>query len=223
MANGRSRIPETQPVFTGADPIFVVDQQLCIVLWNRPLEALLARKAEDVVGEHCYNVMGCPDQAGAGRSHHACLELVTSRTEECVPTQSFEIRTKDGRRVWLSVSTIVVSSKQSNVCFLVHLVRDITRQREMEEFVTQLRTRMGALCLPPERELKSHAPPVTVITIREREVLSLLAVGASTANIASRLGISPATARNHVQNVLTKLQVHSRLEAVTLSLRRGVI
>lgn len=61
------------------------------------------------------------------------------------------------------------------------------------------------------------------ITSREQEVLRLLASGASTEAIATQLGISPATARNHINKILGKLGVHSRLEAVTLALRNGVI
>jgi DNA-binding NarL/FixJ family response regulator len=51
------------------------------------------------------------------------------------------------------------------------------------------------------------------LTTREHEVLALLASGADNRAIASALFISPLTARTHVQNVLRKLRVHSRLEA----------
>jgi DNA-binding NarL/FixJ family response regulator len=55
---------------------------------------------------------------------------------------------------------------------------------------------------------------VANLTRREREVLAQLALGADNEAIAQRLVISPETARTHVQNVLGKLGVHSRLEAV---------
>jgi two-component system, NarL family, nitrate/nitrite response regulator NarL len=61
------------------------------------------------------------------------------------------------------------------------------------------------------------------LTGREREVLHLLVVGATSEDIAARFGIQANTARKHVQNVLTKLQVHSRLEAVTVAIRRGIV
>jgi len=51
------------------------------------------------------------------------------------------------------------------------------------------------------------------LTRREREVLALLASGADNQHIAQELVISPQTARTHIQNVLNKLGVHSRLEA----------
>jgi two-component system nitrate/nitrite response regulator NarL len=52
------------------------------------------------------------------------------------------------------------------------------------------------------------------LTARESETLTGLIEGESTKALAARLGVSPATARAHVQSVLNKLGVHSRLEAV---------
>jgi DNA-binding NarL/FixJ family response regulator len=51
---------------------------------------------------------------------------------------------------------------------------------------------------------------------REREVLSLLAADVSLYEIAERLSISHTTVRNHVQHILSKLAVHSTLEAVAV-------
>ncbi len=61
------------------------------------------------------------------------------------------------------------------------------------------------------------------MTKRERQVLRQLAAGASTRQICDRLFISEATVRNHIHNILSKLGVHTRLEAVTLGLRNGLI
>lgn len=61
------------------------------------------------------------------------------------------------------------------------------------------------------------------LTDREREVLGLLVEGASSTHIARRLSISPNTVRTHIQNILTKLQVHSRLEAATFAVRFGIV
>ena len=61
------------------------------------------------------------------------------------------------------------------------------------------------------------------LTERERQVLALLVDGASGADIAERLTISTNTVRTHVQSVLTKLQVHSRLEAATFAVRHGLV
>ncbi len=61
------------------------------------------------------------------------------------------------------------------------------------------------------------------LTRRERQVLMLLAEGGDNDSIAQALVISPQTARTHIQNVLGKLEVHSRLEAAALALQSGII
>ena len=60
------------------------------------------------------------------------------------------------------------------------------------------------------------------LTIREREILELLVAGLGSRAIADELGITMNTVRTHVQSVLTKLQVHSRLEAATFALRHDL-
>lgn len=61
------------------------------------------------------------------------------------------------------------------------------------------------------------------LTRREREVLAKLAEGADNDTIAQALVISPQTARTHIQNVLTKLGVHSRLEAAAFVVQNGIL
>jgi DNA-binding CsgD family transcriptional regulator len=61
------------------------------------------------------------------------------------------------------------------------------------------------------------------LTQREREVLRLLVEGHSNPQIASALFISPKTVRNHVTNILTKLEVESRTAAAAFALRHGLV
>ena len=61
------------------------------------------------------------------------------------------------------------------------------------------------------------------LTVREREVLALLIAGRSTTQMVNELVLSVHTVRNHVRNVLTKLQSNSRLEAVAVATRLGII
>lgn len=60
------------------------------------------------------------------------------------------------------------------------------------------------------------------LTTRELEILRTLADGASTAEISRSLGIRPMTVQSHVKNILAKLGVHSKVEAVTLAWRFGL-
>jgi DNA-binding NarL/FixJ family response regulator len=75
--------------------------------------------------------------------------------------------------------------------------------------------------LRTSREL-SDAERLGCLTGREREILRLLADGGATAEIATALGISPMTVQSHVKNILSKLGVHSKVEAVTLAWRTGL-
>jgi len=61
------------------------------------------------------------------------------------------------------------------------------------------------------------------LTEREREILGLLAQGMRNEDIAKQLFISPQTVQTHVRNILGKLRVHSKLEAVSFAVKHGVI
>jgi two-component system, NarL family, response regulator LiaR len=61
------------------------------------------------------------------------------------------------------------------------------------------------------------------LTERERAVLALMVEGLNNTQIAERLTVSPSTIKSHVSNILAKLGVSSRTEAVTLALRNHII
>jgi two-component system, NarL family, response regulator LiaR len=66
-------------------------------------------------------------------------------------------------------------------------------------------------------------PPGLDLTEREREVLALMIEGLNNTQIAGRLTVSPSTIKSHVSNILSKLGVASRTEAVTLALRSHIV
>jgi two-component system response regulator NreC len=61
------------------------------------------------------------------------------------------------------------------------------------------------------------------LTPREHEVLTLLADGASNNEIADQLSISPKTVSRHRENIMRKLNLHSRAELVKYAIRKGII
>jgi two-component system, NarL family, nitrate/nitrite response regulator NarL len=63
----------------------------------------------------------------------------------------------------------------------------------------------------------------TRLTAREREVLGHLVRGNDTSAIAAATGVRPATARSHIQSVLMKLGVHTRIEAAATAVRHGLV
>jgi DNA-binding NarL/FixJ family response regulator len=75
-----------------------------------------------------------------------------------------------------------------------------------------------------QRTLRTDARRLaTQLTAREQECLTLLVEGLNTAAMATRLGVSTTTIRSHVQAILTKLGVHSRLEAAALAVRCDLV
>ncbi len=73
-----------------------------------------------------------------------------------------------------------------------------------------------------EEEPAKH-PPALKLTDREMEVLRLVARGMNNRDIAKELFISENTVKNHVRNILEKLQIHSRMEAVMIAVREKLI
>jgi DNA-binding NarL/FixJ family response regulator len=88
----------------------------------------------------------------------------------------------------------------------------------------------GESVVPPElltrlipRLTRQESGPRVQLTERELEVLDLVAQGLSNAAIAQTLFVSVHTVRNHVANLSSKLGAHSKLEALTIALREGIV
>ena len=77
--------------------------------------------------------------------------------------------------------------------------------------------------IPLERSTAPDAEAFDELTPRQREVLRLLSEGLETQDIARRLGIADETARNHIRALLRATGAHSRLEAVLMGMRLGLI
>jgi len=94
--------------------------------------------------------------------------------------------------------------------------------RQIQQVATELGLETRMQTVPSfSAEARGHddLTGLLVLTPRELDVLRLLAVGHSTDEVAVLLGILPTTVRSHVKSLLSKLGVHSRVEAVSLLLR----
>lgn len=74
-----------------------------------------------------------------------------------------------------------------------------------------------------ERQAPQARAPRTIITDREREILSQLAHGASNREIGQALGISENTVRAHLRNILEKLHLHNRIQAAAYAIKEGIV
>jgi PAS domain S-box-containing protein len=208
--------PDVLDLFTRTrDGVVAVDPTCRVILWNRAAETMLGYTAADVLGRACHDVVRGRDPVGNLFCHRHCSVLTMARREE--PAHAYDITApaKDGSERRLNVSTILVPGPPGNI--VVHLFRDVTPAR-----VGYPATVADGAALPA-RVASAPARLSDQLTAREREILRLMARGEGTHAMAQRLFISPATVRNHTQSILTKLAVHSRLEAVALAFRNGVI
>lgn len=77
--------------------------------------------------------------------------------------------------------------------------------------------------IPIERAASPDGSLLANLTPRQLEVLRLLSEGLETQDIAARLGIAEETARNHIRALLRATGAHSRLEAVLLGIKLGLL
>jgi DNA-binding NarL/FixJ family response regulator len=112
----------------------------------------------------------------------------------------------------------------------------LTKDQALEDVVRTVRAAYaGATLLPRSvivtiarrvaeaRDRNAERMPIEQLTPRELEVLRALTEGLSTPEICERLFITPNTLRTHVQNIMGKLRVHSKLEAVAFALRHRLV
>jgi DNA-binding NarL/FixJ family response regulator len=107
----------------------------------------------------------------------------------------------------------------------------VSKSRSLAELTKAVRAAAaGEAVISPEllarllpRLHRSGRPRATDLTEREREVLGLLADGLSNAAIAEQLVVSVHTVRNHIANLSAKLGAHSKLEALSIAVREGLL
>ena len=87
----------------------------------------------------------------------------------------------------------------------------------------KLLTEFATLARRDSEEERVQQVPAPKLTDREMQVLKLVARGMNNRDIAKELFISENTVKNHVRNILEKLQIHSRMEAVMVAVREKLI
>ncbi len=218
-------------VSKASDGAFVVDEEYRIVYWNQKATSILGYTADQAVGRYCYELMGGHDEKGRNVCRRFCRIAVNARRGASPSNIDLLTSTNKRGRLWVNLSSFAYQpseAEQGNV--IVHLFRDVTRRINAERFADKiieasrtLHSADSSFEVPnPPRETSPN-PGEGELTRRERQVLLLLARGLGTAEIANALTISASTTRNHIQSILNKLGVHSRLEAVAHAYENGFI
>ncbi len=151
-----------------------------------------------------------------------------------MPDLSGAETTRKLRANWPEVQVIALTSFEEQ-----NLVRDVLqagaisyllKNVSMDELADAIqKAHAGRSTLAPEaahaliNHVNHHDQPGADLTAREHEVLKLLVDGMSNPQIANRLTISRSTARAHVSQILAKLEVANRSEAVAVALRAKLV
>jgi DNA-binding CsgD family transcriptional regulator len=220
---------EVLDVLTQSDtPALATDVGGHIVFWNRAAEKLLGRPSNQVLGRRCYDILGGRDIYGNRFCHENCSVISMSRKSE--PVQGFEITLGSAPKQEQNVNVTVlkIPGSRPELFTLVHLLQPVDRTNRLSRALERLGAQRAAAAGAGSEGWEpvgaagplslSKAPP---LTDREKEILRWVAAGLQNKEIAHKLGISLATVRNHIHNILEKLDVHSKLEAVSLAFRQG--
>ena len=212
------------------EAVFAVDSADRIILWNKACERLLSRPARGAIGKYCYEVLCGRDTNGNLYCHRNCAVAYQAREKKDDPVRTFELATKtgEGKRKRIRTSLFSVASYHPALKTLVHVLRDASNGNGNGN--GNGRSATEAPAAKSEKSSSEPLSPVTlaggdtvVLTEREKEILRSLAEGLGTNAIARKFSIATVTVRNHVKSILHKLDVHTKVAAVVLAYRHGLV
>ncbi len=220
---------------SGEPPAFANDQSHRIIFWNKGAERLMERTAAQALGRLCHEVFGGRDPFGNRFCTENCAVTSTLRRHEAL--NRFEITTGErSRSKSVGLTIVEIPDPRPGYFTAVHIMDQIDEKSRLSRELARLRELNGAVPhftdgstpIPLQRAKPASAPSSELdasvaeqLSDRELDVLRAIASGQANKEIANALHISVATTRNHVQHILKKLDVHSKLEAVALAFRNG--
>ena len=194
------------------DGVYVVDYDQNIVFWNRTAERVLGHKATDVIGRKCFDLIAGGDYLGHPFCSSDCEVIECARRGHAPANYDVRTNSSSGKPKWLNISIVVLAGRKKRSTLTVHLFRDITGERRR------------ALHAPVQAQSPAEEEGALArLTRREAEVLQCLSMGMTNRRVAAALGVSETTVRNHIEHLLAKLGVHSKLEAVLLAARHRIV
>lgn len=205
------------------EAVFAMDSADRIILWNKKCEDLLGRPAKSVLGKRCYDVLNGRDVHGNIYCYRNCPVAHQARQQEPKdPVQNFPlaVETKNGQDKWVNVSLFAIPSYHPALSTVVHVLRE---EKDKPSSLERDLREKSALIPDPLCPITTTEGQAIELSKREKEILRCMAEGISTSEIARRLSIAPVTVRNHVQSILQKLDVHTKLAAVVFAYRHSLI
>ncbi len=238
-ASKSGKPPDLLDLLSGGEPpAFANDQNHRIIFWNKGAERLMERTAPQALGRLCHEIFCGRDPFGNRFCGETCSVTVSIHLRE--PVNRFEMATGDRSRARSFGFTVIeIPYGRPGFFTVVHIMDEVDEKSRLARELARLRDVTEAISRPSSSSewsvpvtLRSHPSPASPalefdsraprqLSERELDVLRAIASGLANKDIANSLRISVATTRNHVQRILKKLNVHSKLEAVALAFRNG--
>ena len=199
---------------------------------HRMFAQSLARLLAD---EPDIDVLGVAEEAPTALAQAAELHPQVVLVDYLMPSMDGVAMTAELKRIDPTMSVVMLTGSADDRVLLAAIEAGcsgfVTKDRAADEVVHAVRAAAAGEALVSPALLGRLLPRLgrgyhetgSDLTEREREVLSLIAHGWTNAVVAARLHLSVNTVRNYVQSILTKLDAHSKLEAVAIAVRAGVI
>jgi PAS domain S-box-containing protein len=206
-----------------ADAAFALEVDGRISSWNAAAAELFGLNKEEAMKLYCHQIFQCSDDNQIFSSEECILTRV-ARDNEPIANFDLRLQTKTGKQ-WCNLSRLIAIEPASGTRHTVYIVRPCEVHKRFEQALSEfVRTQSrkssnGAAIVSPATTTAINAG----LTSREVEVLRSLAKGHSTRTIANQLNISSATVNNHIKHILTKFDVHTRLQAIRHAESVGVI
>jgi PAS domain S-box-containing protein len=209
-------------ILHSSDGVFGIDSDQTVVFWNRACESMTGIRAEQAIGSHCHDLLRGRDLMGRPFCRCDCPLGSLAKGGPAPSQLPMRITHADGKTVQINVGTMLMpSSSHPNRWNVVHVVRRGRKSRT--EALLDCENQEPAGRSPVHPRTASGEKPPPLLTSREREILRMLVAGAGVDPMSRRLHISVTTVRNHIQRMMGKLEVHSRVEAVAYAHRHQLL
>ena len=204
-----------------SDAAFTVTDQGEICSWNKAAERLFGYSATDALNKTCGSVLQGLGPLGNEMCGDNCSIRHRAEKHLEIPNFDLQVKVRSGRRIWVSVSTLVFENPRNHRRMIVHLAHDITETKKNEELLHKMID--VSRQLSNLQEVVLNPMPITPLSDQEKEILRLFSTGKNSAEIARSLKITLQTLRNHLHHINQKLHTHNRLEAVTHAQQRKLL
>ena len=194
------------------DAVFGTDKHKCIRYWNKNCEELFGKSSKDVLGSYCFDIICGEDLLGNKYCSKKCL--IANFHNKYSPNNNIDmvIKSRNGESVLVNIGSYYtnLSEKTDDDINVFHSIRVISSCQFLRRLMTN------------SEKTENQKNNINRLSKREYEILKMVTSGKKTNNVASQLGISNATVRNHVKNIYAKLEVHSLVEAINYAMRHGM-